>query len=91
MARGETIDTAPLLRVFGLLGARERRVLMVLAERLLAGQKQYGLLIRAKKNWKKELFEEQCDSSIYSAAALVDYEDAETDRADWKPGEEIPR
>ena len=64
-----------LLTIWEQLGDREKRVLSILAERLLNGQRVYGHLVRAKKNWRKEMFEENCDASIYGCCALVDDED----------------
>ena len=51
------------------LGSDERRVLAYVAERLLMGQRQYGILDIAndKRDWTKELGEEVLDAAVYAA------------------------
>ncbi len=53
------------------LGVDERRVLLVLARRLLAGQRHYGRLDVAtdRRDWRRERSEEIADLLIYSAIA----------------------
>lgn len=54
------------------LGHMERMVLATIAERLLAGQKQYGKLTPGKKVWTKEAHEEALDGMVYMACQLVE-------------------
>jgi hypothetical protein len=51
------------------LGQDERRVLAHIAERLLIGQRQYGLLDIAndQRDWTKEASEEAFDQAVYVA------------------------
>jgi hypothetical protein len=55
------------------LGSQELEVLAVIAERLLMGQRCYGLLRLATDNrdFHKEAMEEAADGLVYSACALV--------------------
>ena len=55
------------------LGEEERRVLCVLAGRLLAGQKAYGRLHLAgdPRDWRSERAEEIADALVYGAIAEV--------------------
>lgn len=64
---------AELLDVTSQLGAEERRVLLALARRLLAGQRAYGRLDLAhdRRDWRRERAEELADSLIYGAIAEV--------------------
>jgi hypothetical protein len=64
---------AELLLVVDELGPDERRVLVVLARRLLAGQKAYGRLDVATdtRNWRRERAEELADALVYTAIAEV--------------------
>ncbi len=61
-----------LLEVWVVLGKRERSVLVRVAERLWAGQQQYGILTKKKKNWVKEAQEEAFDMAVYLSALLED-------------------
>lgn len=67
---GEATELAALI---GELGVDERRVLLVLARRLLDGQKTYGLLDIAndRRDWRRERAEEFADSLVYGAIAEV--------------------
>ncbi len=60
-------------QVWDELGGDERRVLLVLAKRLLDGQQRYGRLDLANdsRDWRKERAEELADSLIYGAFAEV--------------------
>jgi hypothetical protein len=62
-----------LLDVLSQLGADERRVLLILARRLLAGQHAYGRLDVAHdgRDWRKERADELADALIYGAIAEV--------------------
>jgi hypothetical protein len=62
-----------LLDVLAELGEQERAVLLVLARRLLAGQRCYGRLDLAKdpRDWRKEATEEAADLAIYMAIGIV--------------------
>lgn len=62
---------AELLEVVSSLGVDERRVMLVLARRLLAGQAAYGRLDLAtdRRNWGAERSLEIQDLLIYSAFA----------------------
>jgi hypothetical protein len=64
---------AELLDVVDELGPDERRVLLALARRLLAGQKPYGRLDVAtdQRDWREERAEELADALIYGAIAEV--------------------
>ncbi len=55
--------------VWAALGAEEKRVMLVLAQRLLAGQQEYGKLAIASdpRDFKREGAEEIQDLLIYSA------------------------
>lgn len=54
------------------LGARERLVVLHVAERLLLGQETYGLLTPKKKAWRKETSEELLDATVYLTCALIE-------------------
>lgn len=54
------------------LGERELRCYRRIGERLLEGQRAYGLLAPGKKDWKKEAKEEAMDMSVYLSALLED-------------------
>ncbi len=66
---------------FSMLGPRERRAMVHIAERLLMGQQLFGELTYMKKDWHKEASEEAFDMAVYLAAKLVDDEDREN--ANW--------
>jgi hypothetical protein len=68
-----TPNDAELLEVLAELGRDERRVLLVLARRLLAGQHAYGRLDVAndRRDWRKERAEELADALVYGAIAEV--------------------
>jgi hypothetical protein len=55
------------------LGPEERRVLLVLARRLLAGQHAYGRLDVARdgRDWRRERADELADALVYGAIAEV--------------------
>ncbi len=72
---------AALALMWSQLGARERKVLILIGERLLMGQKAYGHLTQRKKDWAKEAAEEAFDGTVYLAALLTDLADEE-DRKD---------
>jgi hypothetical protein len=86
--RGETWEGAPhpstplpgtpdvladLADVVGELGSDELRVLLVLARRLLAGQRHYGPLDVAHdgRSWHRERAEELADALVYGAIGEV--------------------
>jgi hypothetical protein len=62
-----------LLDVIAELADEERAVLLVLARRLLAGQRTYGRLDLARdaRDWRKEAAEEAADLAIYTAIWIV--------------------
>jgi len=64
---------ADLALVVGELGADEARTLLVLARRLLAGQRTYGRLDLAHdgRSWRRERAEELADALVYGAIAEV--------------------
>jgi hypothetical protein len=64
---------AELLDLLCELGPDERRVMLVLARRLLVGQWAYGRLdvARDRRDWGKEAREEAADLAIYSAIRIV--------------------
>lgn len=59
------------------LGERERRVLVLIADRLLMGQLAYGELSYRKKDWRREASEEAFDMAVYLSALLVDLDEEE--------------
>ncbi len=65
--------SSELLEVVSELGDDERRVLLVLARRLLAGQGTYGRLDIAtdRRDWRKERAEELSDLLVYDAIAEI--------------------
>jgi len=60
---------APLADVLVQLGEDERRVILVLAKRLLEGQRCYGRLDLANdaRDWRKERAQELADVLVYGA------------------------
>jgi hypothetical protein len=62
-----------LLDVVRELGVDERRVLLVLARRLLAGQATYGRLdlVHDGRDWRRERGAELADALVYGAIAEV--------------------
>ncbi len=71
--RAELDELGPLLDVVRELGAEEQAVLLMLAKRLLAGQRAYGRLDLAKdpRDWRKERADELADALVYGAIAEV--------------------
>ncbi len=65
-------DTADMAFVMEHLKVRERRCLLRIAKRLLAGQQAYGPLWAGKKLWKSEAKEEAMDMAVYLSALLED-------------------
>ncbi len=63
------------------LAERERKVLCTLAWRLAAGQRKFGPLTVAKKDWTFEALEEVLDACVYMGAALSDKADIAFERA----------
>lgn len=61
-----------LLANFPMLEAREQEVVLRFVRRILDGQLAYGPLTKGKKNWAKEVLEENLDSCVYTLAALLD-------------------
>ncbi len=59
-----------LLYVYEKLAQGERNILLVLANRIYAGQRLHGPLTRDKKDWPYEALEEHLDSCVYMACAL---------------------
>ena len=59
-----------LLTVWEKLQQGERNILLVLANRIYAGQRLHGPLTRDKKDWPYEALEEHLDSCVYMACAL---------------------
>lgn len=68
-----TVDN--LLETWTHLGERERKVLLTVGMRLLAGQRIHGKLSVDKKDWTYEALEEHLDATVYLAAALSDKAD----------------
>ncbi len=60
-----------ILGVWEKLGPMERSVLNTIAYRLLAGQREHGLLDERKKVWTWETAEEAMDQCVYLAGAMV--------------------
>ena len=71
--RAELDELGPLLDVVRELADEEQAVLLVLAKRLLAGQRSYGRLDLAKdpRDWRKERADELADALVYGAIAEV--------------------
>lgn len=65
-------DLASIVEMGSQLGDRELTVLKRITNRLLAGQKAYGLLKVGKKDWAREATEEAMDMSVYLSALLAD-------------------
>ena len=63
-----------LTKTCGLLGPIERRVVLLVAERILMGQRQYGRLKgpdRDARNLVREEGEEVADAMVYSATREI--------------------
>ena len=77
-----------LATAFSQLGAEEREVLVLVAERLLMGQRQYGLLRLAVdgRNFAREAAEEAADGAIYAACALLRDELHQANRRERETG-----
>jgi hypothetical protein len=71
--RAELQALGPLLDVVRELGTEERAVLLVLARRLLLGQRSYGRLDLAKdgRDWRAERAAELADALIYETFAAL--------------------
>lgn len=61
-----------LLGTWEKLAERERLCVLTYAMRILQGQKKFGPMTLAKKDWPYEAIEEALDSSVYLTAALND-------------------
>lgn len=61
-----------LLDTWEKLAVRERLCLLTYGMRLLAGQRKYGPMTLAKKDWPYEAIEEALDASVYLTALLND-------------------
>ncbi len=70
-----------ILTVWEKLGPREKRVLLTFAWRMATGQRKYGPMSLAKKDWTYEALEEVLDACVYMSAALCDKTDKAFDRA----------
>lgn len=66
-----------LLEAWVEFGPREQRVLSDFVRRLLIGQRSYGQLAYKKKNWARETYEENLDSTVYSLCGLLDLAEGE--------------
>lgn len=64
-------DLDLFLDILERLGPMERKVLLIYAQRLGAGQRKYGLLEAGKKDWNWEALEETLDQSVYITCELV--------------------
>jgi len=67
--RRELAAVGPIAGVLVELGEDERRVLLLLAHRLLEGQKHYGRLDLANdpRDWRRERAQELADVLVYGA------------------------
>jgi hypothetical protein len=65
--------TTELLEVVGTLGKDERRVLLLIARRLAAGARLYGVLnVQGdRRDWQKEATEELLDGCVYLACETI--------------------
>lgn len=54
------------------LGLQELEVVDEFTARLLAGQRTYGLLREAKRDWDREAHEEFLDAAVYAICARID-------------------
>jgi hypothetical protein len=74
-AQGRGVSAVPLelQAILEELAPQERMVMLVLARRLLAGQKGYGRLDLAndKRDWRRERAQELADVLVYEAIAEV--------------------
>lgn len=70
---GTDTDRATLAGLAAALGRDELRVLVLIAERLAAGQRTYGRLDLAAdaRDWRREALEEAADGLVYVACGLV--------------------
>lgn len=68
---------ARLLNLWEGLAERERKLMLLLGTRLLAGQKLHGKLTFQKKKWDTEAIEESLDQSIYMGLQLNDHVEAQ--------------
>ncbi len=66
-------DVAGLLRIIGQLGAEERAILHLVAERLHMGQQRFGRFTVATdaRDFGQEAAEEVADALVYAACALL--------------------
>jgi hypothetical protein len=53
------------------MGNMELQAMRIFQQRILTGQKAFGVLTPNKKNWKEEMFEELVDSSVYGTVELL--------------------
>ena len=61
-----------LLDLWEKLAERERLCFLTYGMRLHAGQRKFGPLTKAKKDWSYEAIEEALDASVYLTALLND-------------------
>ncbi len=61
-----------LLNIWEALASRERLCLLTYGMRIMAGQKKFGPMTLAKKDWAYEAIEEALDASVYLTALLND-------------------
>lgn len=73
MSEEERTRWHDMLTVWHDLGEDERRVLLVLAQRLHRGMKQYGQLdiVRDRRDFTREAHEEFLDASVYLAVRTL--------------------
>lgn len=68
-------DKVRLCHAYEQLGPRSRRVLLLLADRLVQGQRDYGDF-QTPRCWPLERAHEQIDSAVYAAAEYLEQADA---------------
>lgn len=66
-------QVSELRKIWTELGKNERTLLLNIADRLLAGQKQYGEVFPGKKRWDREALEEAMDGTVYMALLLTEF------------------
>lgn len=77
--------TETLLNMWEGLGNGERKILLSIGWRLRAGQRKYGLIEEAQKEWDLEAIEEAMDASVYLGALMAQRMDAIKFRTEKEP------
>ena len=70
----EWVDKMRLIARYDELGPKGRRVLVDIAERLVAGKRAYGDDFERKRNWQDEAREELLDACVYLTVKMTEGE-----------------